>query len=266
MLQIDYVKNLTDWTADDVAIYEAQFSGRGWRELNNSQKSASSTGLLFKIAIISGCQLPSQDIMFKSMEDELIKGIDSDKKYSSLTVEEIITAFRMNSAGKLMRKVIHYNNLFNMDYFYDVINQYLELRADVRIKADQQRTKLLPPVTKDENISWEEICENCYQEYLSGVYNFLTWPVNIYDVCVTAEYFEENFYNDFKDEARIYLTHPKHIGMIQEPNMNKVFLTMISELRKEENLDVINVAKKMALRYMFKKAKEVSYEHLFIKY
>jgi len=79
--------------------------------MTENEVKAATTGLIFKISVICGCQLPTNDYHITVLEQEFITFLN-EFGYHELTVEEILTAFRMNSNFLLPERVETYGAIF----------------------------------------------------------------------------------------------------------------------------------------------------------
>src|SRR5258706_8598157 len=102
-LQLNLIRN-------EKEIVVATKTGLPVKSLNDKELSVAATGLIFKIAVISGCNLPSNENYINALESEFLLFIKS--RYADLTVEEILTAFRMNAAQELSEYVKKYGEIF----------------------------------------------------------------------------------------------------------------------------------------------------------
>ncbi len=125
-------ENLTE---AEVQIYEARCSGTSLGDQSEEDVGISLTGVLLKISIICGCPLPTHPDYVDGLESEFKKLI-FDSNYEGLTVDEILTAFRMNANFKLAEKVEHYNRVFNIDYAAQVLRLYVWKRGNVDAAAE----------------------------------------------------------------------------------------------------------------------------------
>lgn len=112
----------------DLDILTARSIGRSFCDLTKDDFDLSITGILFKISVICGCQLPTHDAHIEALEKEF--GIFlTDYGYSGLTTEEALTAFRMNANYQLREKIETFGAVFNIDFASKVLRLYRERRG-----------------------------------------------------------------------------------------------------------------------------------------
>lgn len=92
--------------------------------MTEKEASAAVTGIIFKVSVICGCQLPTHDAHINALEAEFLNFIE-ENGYGVMTVEEVLLAFRLNAAFKLNDRVEIYGAVFNIDYAGKVLKQYL---------------------------------------------------------------------------------------------------------------------------------------------
>lgn len=98
------------------------------------------TRKILDAAVISGCKPPDQlDYL------HIITAIE--EKFSWITAEEFLLAFRLNSYGEYRKKTEHYN-LFSMDYMVQVLNAYSFHRAEAVTKSEKEAEKLRQEAAK----------------------------------------------------------------------------------------------------------------------
>tara|TARA_R110000868_G_scaffold106444_3_gene291931 strand:- start:246 stop:998 length:753 start_codon:yes stop_codon:yes gene_type:complete len=96
-------------------------------DLSDAELKAATTGIIFKVSVICGCQLPTHDFHINALESEFIIFLNQNG-YEMLTVEEILTAFRMNANFQLQDKIETYAAIFNIDFASKVLSQYVGKR------------------------------------------------------------------------------------------------------------------------------------------
>ena len=91
--------------------------------MSEKESSAAVTGIIFKVSVICGCQLPTHDAHINALEAEFLNFIENNG-YGVMTVEEVLLAFRLNAAFKLKERVEIFGAVFNIDYAGKVLKQY----------------------------------------------------------------------------------------------------------------------------------------------
>lgn len=92
------------------------------------------TKAILDAALISGCREPSPadfDHIFTAIEE----------RFSTITQEEFLLAFRLNSYGEYRSRTEHYN-LFCMDYVVQVLNAFSEYRAGTMLKSAKEELRI----------------------------------------------------------------------------------------------------------------------------
>lgn len=126
-------KSLTKAETD---ILNARITGQSFCDLTREDFDISVTGILFKISVVCGCQLPTHIAHIEALEKEF--GIFlNDYGYSGLTTEEVLTAFRMNANYQLKEKIEIYGAIFNIDFASKVLRLYREMRGNVDVAAEK---------------------------------------------------------------------------------------------------------------------------------
>jgi len=166
---------------DEKKIFDARMIGCSVSDMNDSEVRAATTGVIFKISVICGCQVPTNELHIDALEQEFIIFL-KEFGYSYLTVEEILTAFRMNANFRLDDKIETYGALFNIDYAAKVLKQYVNKRslldhklADIyremdtqKILAEEEHKRRLKVVAQFETYLKDENAEldlsNCYMQ------------------------------------------------------------------------------------------------------
>lgn len=130
---------------------------------------------MLRITVITGCQLTADVSMRNVFYSELQKMLN--ENYSFLTFAEIETAFRMAAANGNANP---YNNILNLQFIGQVLSDYKKTRGEA-LKA----AEFLLPKPKQEVMSWEEITEVEYQDFLKGECVKKLIPEGVYQCCYT---------------------------------------------------------------------------------
>jgi len=110
-------------------IIKARQTGCALCDLNEAEREAAITGIIFKVSVICGCELPTNEAHINALESEFLNLIKDG--YEDLTPEEILCAFRMNANFQLKEKVEIYGKIFNIDFAANVLYQYRQKRFEV---------------------------------------------------------------------------------------------------------------------------------------
>lgn len=237
-MQIDLKLNLIKSESD---IVLAAKSGPPIKNLNEKELSITATGLIFKIAVISGCTLPSNDNYINALESEFILFLK--KKYPDLTSEEILTAFRMNANMELGEKIEKYGEIFSLDYVGKVLFYYMVNRrqTETRIREylekkerDELETNRHKELRFKINEQYKNYCngleynfDDCYRQ-LSFDGAFEMGLSEIKNAEATTKYFSENPNDSFGNQIQHYYIKVK-IGYVAE---KLVLVDYFNELKK----------------------------------
>lgn len=247
-LAIAVIKNLPNWKDSDVAIYQAKHTGFSFENLSDQQKVVAISVTMLNVAIITGCQVPNNERHLEILKTEVRKFISENNCFSKLTVEEIITAFRFNAAGKFDEKIKHWNNMFNLDYLGEILTKYVSLRRSVELKEEREwlcinllERPTEPKLSDEEAIQfsidrWNETKDYMFIE--SRVYNILNKQGNI------------KFNDDEKEQIR---TEAK----IKYRSIEWVYFELIEHIGRENVVQ--SISKKIAVSQFFTSKKEIGY-------
>lgn len=133
----DHLK-ISKWQNNEITIYQASKSGLPFKDLPEKKQDAFITGILFKIAVVTGCTLPINERHCNELENEVKKFMNENNRFSNFTFEEVLTAFRFNAAGNLCERTEHYQNIFNLDYLGKILSNFLVFKNNVEEKARKQ--------------------------------------------------------------------------------------------------------------------------------
>lgn len=152
----------------DLDILKARSTGKSFCDLTKDDFEISITGILFKISVICGCQLPTHDAHIEALEKEF--GIFlNDFGYSGLTTEEVLSAFRMNANYQLREKIETYGAVFNIDFASKVLRLYRERRGYIDQVAERiiQNDYAVSILSEEENKRRVKIIEQ-FEKYLAN--------------------------------------------------------------------------------------------------
>lgn len=167
-------------TENEVQIFDARETGKSFCDLSPVDFDISITGVIFKISVICGCQLPTHPAHIEALEKEF--GIFlNENGYSGLTLEEVLLAFRMNANFKLGTKVESYGAIFNINYAAQVLRLYRDKRGIIdqaaeriiysddveqklQMEANARRTKIINQFEIFLNDKAELDLSNCFMQ------------------------------------------------------------------------------------------------------
>lgn len=130
--------------------------------------NAAATGIIFKVSVICGCQLPTHDAHINALEAEFLIFLH-EFGYFNLTVEEILLAFRLNAAYKLSERVEIYGAIFNIDYAGKVLRLYLSERQTLDSKLiERHREMEVDEIFEKESNARREKVKTQFAKFLNG--------------------------------------------------------------------------------------------------
>ncbi len=109
-------------------------------KFSEQEFDAALTGIIFNISVICGCELPTHESHILSLEKEFTIFL-KEFGYGNLTLEEILTAFRMNSNFQLKEKVETYGKVFNVDFASKVLSLYRQKKVELDYKLSEMFTR-----------------------------------------------------------------------------------------------------------------------------
>lgn len=190
----DLKEELSGFNETDRTIIEARCKGSALCDQSKEQFEISLTGIIFNISVICGCELPTHEAHINALEKEF--GIFlKDNGYSGLTVEEVLTAFRMNANFKFSDKAETFGKIFNIDFAAKVLRQYVskrgmidhavggifyekDVKAELKKDSDRRRHKLIEQYAKYFSDSNAELdLTDCFMQ-LCEDHAFSKKPIN----------------------------------------------------------------------------------------
>lgn len=165
----DLKNNYPRLTDSEQRVLEARQSGYAFVDMSQDEAKTATTGIIFRVSVICGCQLPTHDAHVNALEHEFLTFLN-DFGYFSLTVEEILLAFRMNAAFKLRERVEIYGAVFNIDYAAKVLKLYMSDRYSLDQKLIEKKRDLDADeiLEKEANARRGRVIEQ-YALFLQGV-------------------------------------------------------------------------------------------------
>lgn len=139
------------------------------------------------------------------------------KYYTQLNHSEIMLAFDLNVSGDLQNKIQHYQ-AFTLDYFCDVLNEYLKEKARARVKAQKAEEAKVPKIDMSEAIILEVI--DNYKTFHTAK-GELVYRANI-PILYKMELLNKTFEVDISAENIQRLRKQSIAGILREVTMRKV--------------------------------------------
>jgi|GEM_PF-5259194 len=188
------------------------------------------------------------------------------KKYAGNTLAEIQLAFEKAIAGELDCEACCYEN-FSPQYFGQIMSAYKKW-ASQKFNENQlyavPQTKNLLTMPAD----WKELCETYYQDYLRGNLHLPIMPYQLYDEFVKLKNIAPDTYEDFLSEAlvNICMALKMEIADTTNESTKHELKESINKITNgQDDFKVIAMAKKLAVQFLYKTAKEKGLENLFVK-
>lgn len=200
-------------------------------------------------------------------------------KYGNLTIAEIPLAFEKAVAGELECEANCYEN-FSCEYFGKIMTAYKKWAS--RQWNENQMYAVKPQTTNLLSMAadWKELCEIYYQDYLKNNFRISIMPHELYDEFVRCEMMAADAYHSWmKDANKMLLIKLKtELSETFKGNEKQILSEQISTLKiwnrrgddcKIENIELRlkldGLAKKLAVQFLYKTAKEKGHKKLFEK-
>ena len=241
----DLGEELKNLKSDELRIIKARETGCAISDLNKQEYEAALTGIIFNVAAMCGCQLPTHEAHVNALEKEFTIFL-KDYGYDNLTPEEILTAFRMNINFQLRDKIEIYGALFNIDFAAKVLSQYRNQRwtLDNNLLGMYHR-KQNDKVFSEEAMRRRNRTKEQFELYLKDE----NAELDLTD-CYMQLVEDGAFYNPRQSE--LFLQEAR-----QEVRINDT--SKLGELLRTKagiNLEANFLAEKMAVRYLFDQMKK----------
>lgn len=203
--------------------------------------------MLFKISTITGWKIPDEKMYEDALIEQMILKIKED--YYFLNVDEILHAFR-----KYGTVIKDWGKAFNLSLVDQVLIPYLNFKRDVNQFAERIR---IENMTEEKKANWKILCEENYEQFLTGKYNIELWPWQMYDEFVKGKMMAADVYEDHLNAAYYFL--------ITKPAANNAEKDFIIEVKKQDKSHhrVIEMAKRFAVKILYSHAMRLNYKNLF---
>jgi hypothetical protein len=241
-------------------VLTVKYAAKPFAQLTPVEQDAHSIALLLKINVVTGWPVPESDEVQNILAQQLkLYLIENWPLYN---VDEIMYAMRsyatvLNNWGKNM----------NLNLIGAALLEYEKERSDISAleesKAIAQQTNLLTMPA-----DWKELCEMYYQDYLSGKLHLPIMPAELYDEFVRCSMMAQDAYEDYLTQAQTSICQSIKMEIAETINENtKHELQQSFErvLSGEDEFKVIALAKRLAVQFLYKYAKEKEFKNLFIK-
>lgn len=240
----DFKSNLLDLRDDEKKIFDARMVGYAISDLNDLEIRAATTGIIFKVSVICGCQLPTHDAHINALEQEFILFLNQNG-YDILTVEEILTAFRMNANFQLRDKVETYGAIFNIDFASKVLSQYKGKRfsLDIKLSEIKRESETLKILGEEEQKRRFKVIEQ-YEKYLQDDNAELDLANCYMQLVHDGAFLHTSMYKNFLAKAE------KDLERVFDRDFDKKLISFGIDM--EANW----AAEKLAVKYLFEQMKK----------
>jgi hypothetical protein len=130
----DLPKDCLKFLEVELRIIESRLNGLSFCQLEGNNLRVATDQILLSGAAISGCPLPHTEGFAEILSNEIIEFVN-EYGYGELTLEEILTALRLNARGGLklptgieVEHVPFSGNCFNVVYLSKVLSNYKTFR------------------------------------------------------------------------------------------------------------------------------------------
>jgi hypothetical protein len=240
-------------------VLAVKYADKPFSQLSEIEKEAHSIALLLKINVVTGWPVPESDEETNILAEQLKLYLV--ENWENYNVDEIMYAIRgyatvLNNWGKNM----------NLSLIGKALSDYEHERSDVSaMEATQQplTTNLLTM-----QADWKELCEMYYQDYLNNKFHLTVMPYQLYDEFVSCKMMAEDAYEDYLEESQTNICMALKIEIAENINENakhQIQQSIDKIMNGEDEFKVINYAKKLAVQFLYKTAKEIGFINLFIK-
>ena len=138
IMETHFLKALANIQSSDIAAYNAIHTGIAINNMSDKQQTIAVKGIVFNMAVITGCPVPNDVNHQKTLEMHTKKFLQEHDVFSKLTYEEICTAARFNAGGKFVEKVKHWQNMFNLDYLGEILTEWVTYKRAVEKKIEKE--------------------------------------------------------------------------------------------------------------------------------
>lgn len=237
---------------DERKILQVKYASLPFAKLTPQEQHGHALGLLLKINVVTGWPVPDskeeRNILTEQLKLYLVEN------WPLYNVDEIMYAIRsyatvINNWGKNM----------NLSLIGAAMVEYEKERSEI---SKLEESKAMKP--QETNLltmpaDWKELCEDRYQQFLTGNYNVDLWPWQLYDEFVKCGWMAEDVYEDYLKPA-----YRKIIAL--EWGNDKEWESVEEVKRKGvKQTRVIEMAKRFSVVYLYSQAKKQGLKNLFVK-
>lgn len=238
-----------------------KYAGKPFAQLTELEQTAHSLGLLLKINVVTGWPVPesdeSQNILAEQLKLYLIEN------WPLYNVDEIMYAMRsyavsLNNWGKNM----------NLTLIGAAMVEYEKERSDISAFEESKANKPQEYNLLTMPADWKELCEAYYQDYLNNRFVFSNMPWQLYDEFVKCNMMDVEVFEDFFKVAKTMLEHQLRFEISEagsEKEQDDLRQKLNAIQHGQNDWKITQQAKKLAVEFLYKTAKEQGFKNLFVK-
>jgi hypothetical protein len=242
-------------------VLAVKYAAKPFSQLSETEQYAHSIALLLKIKVVTGWPVPeaeeNQNILAEQLKLYLIEN------WANYNVDEIMYAMRsyatvLNNWGKDM----------NLTLIGAAMAEYEKERSDITKLEESKAMKPMQTNLLAQEADWKGLCEAYFQDYLSGKFIFNIMPYQLYDEFVRCNMMAADTCEDFLSDAKKMLIKQLKIDLAEAGSDHEKteLQERLREIEANENeLKIIQQAKKLAVKFLYKTAKERGFKNLFVK-
>lgn len=220
-------------SASEQKVVELKYSAKPFFSMDDDEADAFAIATMFKISVITGWQMPDNELHESELINQLKKIFD--EKYSRVNIQEVEYAFRNHLQPD-------WGKFFNLGLLADVLDPYLAKRAEISALEERIKSKPkelpAPEITEtdEERIQW---ARETYEATGNPLFiSFELWPL-----IKTRVVLPENVKKELRKRAKI---------MVDKMAADDPFLFKDKSEDKWNN----RVQAQLAMEYYFKQCKK----------
>jgi hypothetical protein len=223
-------------------------------------------GLLFKIHVITGWNLPDDDYYMNVLKDQLFKKLSED--YTDCSVAEIEFAFR--NYGTTVKD---WGKNMNLQLFDTVMSAYKTARACISGYEERIVNALPESKPSEEQVlnMRRSLIEDWYQSFLQKKARVVLFPEDGIDTLVNDKFCYEGIHNEFISQARerLVTSYNSQIDNAKLSGKAKQATELTARLdaiiADEAFVEVQLYARKLSLLYCFYRFKKAGYTNIYTR-
>lgn len=180
-------------SASEQKVVELKYSAKPFFSMDEDEADAFAIATMFKISVITGWQMPDNELHESELINQLKKIFD--EKYSRVNIQEVEYAFRNHLQPD-------WGKFFNLGLLADVLDPYLAKRAEISALEERIKSKPkelpAPEITETD----EERIQSAREIYQS-IKDPLLIPVSVWPLIKPRVELSEEVKNEIRRKARI---------------------------------------------------------------